>query len=326
MRPSMPFLSYSHHVPSPLRAALLVPALSVVFALAGQTAQQYVATGDSLLALDKPQRALDQYEKALELEQTAVNYLARSRALYRLDRMDRFLLDVDKALRMDSTLAEAHYQRALYAMRAEDLEKVEYHTTRALAHTEENKLRSLALLLRGEARADLKRINPAIADLEAGMAVGTQEVELMQTLARLYDAAGRHAESLAVLEQLCELDPYQVGHWSNRAFELIMLERYNDALPMVEKALELDRDEPVALSNRAYILLSMGKEDAAWDDVERSLRSYPANPYALRTRAILRLRKGDRDKACDDLTLAKALADIAEVDELVKEHCGSTPK
>ena len=118
--------------------------------------------------------------------------------------------------------------------------------------------------------------------------------------------------------------PWDVGHWSNRGYELTMLGRYDEALDMIEKALSIDKDEPVALSNRAYVYTLLDRDAEAWSDVERSLRNYPANPFALRTRAILRIRKGERAKACEDLTLAKALGGVPDVERLVKENCDTS--
>lgn len=301
---------------------LLLPFAATVRA---QGVAELIAQGDSLLALEKPQRALGFYDKAVEQGGTAEAYAARAKAWYLMERMDRFVLDVEKALKLDSTIATAHYQRALYAMRASDPEKAEYHAAKAVAHSKDPKLTSQGHLLRGEALAELGRTAPAITELEKGLAGSMTDPEAMRTLARLYDSSGRHADALAVLERLCDIQPTDVGHWSNRAYELIMLDRAEEALPIIEKALAIDKDEPVALSNRAYIYLKMGRLDEAMADVERSLRSYPANPHALRTRAMLRLRKGEREKACDDLTLSRALGGAPEVDLLIKEHCASTP-
>ncbi len=306
----------------PPRLLLATLAAALLSAVQGQDVERLISTGDSLLRLDKPQRALEYLDKALAQGPSARALLARSKAYYMLDRMDRFLLDVESALRLDSTLAEAHYQRGLYAMRANEFERAEQAGTKAILHAADELLRQKAYILRGEARAELKRQGPAIEDLERGSAGAHVDTEAMRTLARLLDLAGRHEASLKVLERLCELEPSDVGHWTNRGFELIMLGRFEEAMPMVEKALSLDKDEPVALSNRAYIHLKLGRDQEAWHDVERSLRSYPSNPHALRTRALLRLKKGERSKACEDLTLAKALGDIAEVNALIKEHCG----
>ncbi|MBL7980710.1 MAG: tetratricopeptide repeat protein [Flavobacteriales bacterium] len=295
------------------------------FPLAAQDVRVLLAKGDSLLELGKPQRSMDYYDQAVALGENAAAYAGRAKAWYTMERMDKFVLDVEKALKLDSTLAEAHYQRGLYAMRANDPEKAEYHAGKAAAHSTNGKLTAQAYLLRGEARADLGRAAPAIDDLERGLKGGMDDLEAMRTLARLYDSAGRHADALAVLERLCDIQPTDVGNWSNRAYELIMLDRTEEALPVIERALLIDKDEPVALANRAYIHLKMGKEQEAWSDVERSLRSYPANPHALRTRAMLRLRKGEREKACEDLTLSRALGGAPEVDLLIKEHCASAP-
>ena len=290
-----------------------------------QGAQELIAKGDSLLGEGKPQRALDYFEKAIIADASAPSYLGRARAWYLLDRMDRFLTDVEKALRLDSSSAEAHYQRGLYALRAEDPYKAEYHAGKAINHSEDAKLRAHAHILRGDALAELNHNDRAIVEFESGLAKGVDDPLAMRTLARLYDGTGRHADALALLEKLCVLEPQDVGHWTNRGFELIMLERYAEALPMVEHALEIDKDEPVALSNRAYVFMKMDRDKEAWSDVERSLKSFPANAHALRTRALLRLRKGEREKACEDLGVAKALGDVPEVDQLLKEHCGGPP-
>jgi tetratricopeptide (TPR) repeat protein len=290
-------------------------------ALLGQDAATFVARGDSLLAAEKLQRAMAEYEKAVKAEESVASFLGRARGWWAMERMDRFLLDIERVLRMDSTVAQAHYLRSLYSSRGDDHLKTIHHATQAITHTEDSVVRARALLLRGMARADMKQPAQAIDDLQRGLDGGVEDVEAMTTLSRLYDGVGRYEEALAILERLCELEPNNVGHWSNRGFELIQLERYEEALTMIEQALRIDKDEPVALSNRAYVRMQLGNDKEAWQDVERSLRSYPANPYALRTRAMLRLRKGETNKACDDLVLAKALGDLQQVEELIKQHC-----
>jgi tetratricopeptide (TPR) repeat protein len=291
----------------------------------GQRVTSLIALGDSLIAVGKASKALEQFEKAVDLESSARTYTARARALYPMDRMDRFLLDVEKALKLDSTYAEAHYLRALYSLRSSDPVGAEVHCTTAIRMANDSLLRAKSHMLRGEARAEQLKNEDAIRDLEIGTRKVRDDIPAMRTLAALYDGAGRYTDALVVLERLCELEPYDIGHWTNRSFELIQLERYSEAMSMVERALVMDKDEPVALSNRAYIHLKQGNDKEALSDVERSIRSYPSNPYALRTRALLRLNKGEREKACNDLTLAQLLGSIPEVDRLVQEHCSSSP-
>lgn len=312
--------------PSSLRHALIV--LSVLATIVAMGQSPHLAQGDSLLKLDKPQRALEAYDRAIGEAPSAPAYLGRAKANLALNRNDPFLLDLERALRIDSTLAEAHHLRAVYSLRGQDMPNAALHADRAVQMSRDEKLTAQSRLVRGLANAELKQPEKAIEDLEHGLNAGIDDLEAMRTLARLYDAAGRHEDALTVLEKLTTLEPYEVGHWSNRAFELIQLQRFDEALTMIEKALLLDKDEPVALSNRAYIHYHQQKDKEAFVDVERSLKSYPTNAYALRTRALLRLRKGDRAKACEDLMLAKVLANIPEVDRLVNEHCAdqASPK
>ncbi len=280
-----------------------------------------LAQGDSLMKAGKPQRAMEIYEKVVNSDPSAIAFLARAKAYDSLDRSDRFLLDVEQALRLDSTLAEAHFLRSQYALRAQDMHRAVHHAGKALDHSTDENVLARSRIIRGIGNADLKRTELAITDLEQGLAQGVDDVEAMRTLARLYDSAGRYEDALKLLEGLSVLEPNDVGHWSNRAFELIQLGRHPEALKIIEQALKIDKDEPVALSNRAFIYYHMGKDREAMQDVERSLNFYPANAYALRTRALLRLRKGDTVKACEDLALSKVLANIPEVNALLKEHC-----
>ena len=290
----------------------------------GPAAAWLVVEGDSLLRSEKPQKAVDKYTQAIDLEPSAANYSARARAWYQLERMDRFLLDAEKALKIDSTHAEANYQRALYAFRSEDYRLADRLTTRSLNHGVKGKLREQVLVLRGESRAELKRPKEAIADLKAGLNDRTDDPVALKTLARMQDMLGDHAASLAVLEKLCALEPNDIGNWTNRGFELSALGRYEEALAIYGKALALDKDEPTALSDRAFALMKLGRNQEALTDVERSLKAYPSNAFALRTRAQLRLAKGDREKACADLHLAHVLGGVPEVDQLIEKHCGGT--
>lgn len=286
-----------------------------------QDVSAIIARGDSLLRADQPQRALTSYDIAIEVSPEARCYVARARALYMLDHMDAFLLDVERALRLDSTNAEAHYQRALYAMRGQDPHRVVKECSSSLAHGVQDPLRRDVLVLRGEALASLGRDNEAIEDLRAGLTPDSKDAEALATLSRMLDATGRHEEALSILEQLCQLEPENVGHWTNRGYELAALGRNDEALAMYDTALELDKDEPVALSNRAQTLLQLGREEEAMKNVERSLRAYPSNAAALRTRGVLLLHKGEHEKACKDFHSARVLGGVDDVDTLIEQNC-----
>ena len=291
-----------------------------------QEVAKLIAEGDSLLAIDRPQKAVDKFTQAIEKDGSATSYSARARAWYQMDRMDRFLLDADKALKLDSSHAQANFQRALYALRSEDFHNAERYASTCIRHAPVP-MRSSAMVIRGQARAELKQNSGAIADLQEGLGDRTEDLPAMKALARAQDAAGDHAASLAVLEKLCAVEPFDIGNWTNRGFELSALTRYEEALTIYGEALALDNDEPTVLSNRAHALLQLGRFDEALTDVKRSLKSYPSNAHALRTRAILLSRNGEVDKACDDLRLARVLGGVADIDKLIEELCaGAQPK
>ena len=299
--------------------------LGTLLPLSAQDVGHLIEEGDSLLEAERYQKALDRFDQAVALQPSAYTYAARARAWYAMDRVDRFLLDVEQALKADSTHPEANYQRAMYALRGEDYRGAERYSDRGLRHGAAGTLNAKLLLVRGEANAELHRNEQAISDLRAGLERIPDDLDANRALARTLDAHGDHEGSLKVVEHLCDLEPDNVGHWTNRGYELVRLERWEASLAMFDKALELDRDEPVALSNRGFALMKLDRNEEALRDVEKSLRFYPANSFALRTRALLRLRKGELEKGCADLSLARILGGVEDVDALIKEHCGSVP-
>jgi tetratricopeptide (TPR) repeat protein len=307
------------------RSALLFLVLALAAVGRAQDAARLVAQGDSLLAIGRAQKAADRYTAAIALAPTAPNYAARARAWMNMDRMDRMLLDCEKALKADSLNPEACLLRAIYAFRSEDHRTAERMATRALEHGAKAGQRGQALLIRGQARTELKDHNGAVGDLREGLGNRTEDRDAMRSLARALDALGDHAGSLAVLEQLCAVQPDDIGNWTNRGYELAALGRYDEALTIYGEALALDKDEPTVLSNRAWTLWKLGRNDEALKDVDRSLKSYPANPYALRTRALLLLAKGHRERACNDLQLARIIGGVPEVNALIDAHCAGMP-
>ncbi|MCB0791591.1 MAG: tetratricopeptide repeat protein [Flavobacteriales bacterium] len=309
-----------------LRHVLLLCSVLPALSGQGQDPASLLSTGDSLIRTGHYQKALDAFDEAVKVAPSAATYSARARAYFAMDRIDRFVSDVQRAIALDSMYAEANYQRALYAYQGEDFPSAERYATRGLENAEDAALRTQLLLLRGQTRAELHSGISAAEDLREGLKARPDDIEANATLARVLDEMHDHEGALPVLAHLCELEPENVGHWTNRGFELAALDRHEDALAMYAKALDIDKDEPVALSDRAYSLLKLGREDEAMKDVEKSLRYYPANAFALRTRALLRLRKGDRDKACSDLSLARILGGVDDVDALIQEHCNNLPR
>lgn len=307
----------------PRPVLLMVLWSCTAYTCAAQDAAALIARGDSLMAAGSYQRAFSAYNDAVKLRPDAQSHVARARARYALDQLDSYLLDVEYALRLDSTSAEAHYQRAVYALRAQDPQRAVRHCNSAVAHGASGDLLQKVLLCRGEAHRDTGHDVEALDDLHHALGGDPRDVDGMTIMAELLDKNGRHEEALALLTKLCELEPGDVSHWTSRGYELAMLGRHKEAITAFDRALALEKDEPVALSDRAFSLMMLGREEEAMKDVERSLRFYPSNAFALRTRGVLRINKGMHDDACRDLNFARLLGGVPDIDRLYEQHCGT---
>ncbi len=71
-----------------------------------------VLDGVSSLNLNKPEQALQSFNRAIEIDATrADGYLGRANTLNTLERFEESLLDYNKALEIDPTLANAYVNR-----------------------------------------------------------------------------------------------------------------------------------------------------------------------------------------------------------------------
>ncbi|MEO8733976.1 MAG: tetratricopeptide repeat protein, partial [Flavobacteriales bacterium] len=202
------------------RSGFTLSFLFTTFSLLAQSADQMIAQGDTLLSQGRSKKALAKFDAAVKASPNAESYSARASAYYYMGRNNEFLSDVQEALRLDSLLPEANYQRALIAHAdAEDTAAVRY-ATRALGRAADLDLRQRILIVRGEALAKLGKTSQAIKDLSKGTADRMNDLDALRTLAHLQDLEGDHEASLASLEKLCKIAPYDIGNWSNRGFEL----------------------------------------------------------------------------------------------------------
>lgn len=314
-------ITFGRNMKAAPKALFSIIASAWIFTASGQDVEGTIARGDSLLASGDVKRALAVFNAAVEQSPSAATYTARARGWYYAGKDPRSMDDLQRALGLDSLYAQANYQAALFAFRNGNNAAVVRSCDIALRKEIEDRLKRHVLVLRGQAHAAMGHNKQAIADLEEGLDKSMEDVPAIRTLAALYDDAGNYAAGLALQETLCIVEPEDIGNWSNRGFELAQLGRYDEALPVLDQALRMDKDQPIVLSNKAYALAKLGRDDEAFTLVQRSLKNQGENAYALRTRALLYLRRGDRLNACRDLTLSKALENIPEVDELIKEYC-----
>lgn len=314
-------ITFGREMKADPKTLLAILAFACGVAACGQDVEATIAGGDSLLMSGDVKRAMALFNDAVERSPSAATYTARARGWYYDGKESRSAEDLDRALDLDSLYPRANYQVALFAFRNADYAAVVRFCDIALHTPTDDVLKRHVLVLRGQGHAALGHNKQAIADLEEGLGKSVDDIPAIRTLAALYDGAGDYAASLELQETLCTVEPEDIGNWSNRGFELNKLGRYEEALPVLDHALRMDKDQPIVLSNKAYALAKLGRDDEAFTLVQRSLKSQGADAYALRTRGLLYLRKGDRLNACKDLTLSKALGNIPEVDELIKEYC-----
>lgn len=199
-------------------------------------------------------------------------------------------------------LIEAHLgnpERALELV-TEGIQRLD----RELGADEHSLHRSVLVYNRAQVLASLNRLEEALADYRAVIAVDPHYPEYHFDAANLLHRLGRDEEALAEYELADRFGPPFPEVAYNRADLLLDRGDTSAALKGFDRALELDPDVIDAYLNRASVLADLGETESAIRDIDRGLGLDPSNGYLLALRGRLQYETGDIQAATMTLRAA----------------------
>jgi tetratricopeptide (TPR) repeat protein len=277
----------------------LVPGLlrSLVASVAGrgtpQTPQEYLDRGVSQRRAGKPEAAIADLTRALELDPAlATAFAQRALARNELGQQEAAITDFTQAIELDGTQADPYFNRGLTYLNLARLEAALADFTTASDLTPGD---ISTFAMRGEVKRRLGDAAGAIADLEHARSIATDRKD--------FDALEEMIRSVTSTTSMTGLPggaPYQgpgdAGDLYNEGNDLVEQGGYEAAIAAYTKAIERDPAFTFAFINRSLAQQYLGRLDLALADMTRAVELEPGFALAYYTPGQP-LRRDGRERA-----------------------------
>jgi tetratricopeptide (TPR) repeat protein len=307
---------------------ILLCIVCLVFSIVSnsQSTDSLVNKADLLLEKKKFTEALALYDKAMEKDSLNFDlYIGRGRVYSEIPEPQKAYNDYTKAIELQPQSAEGYHWRAILTYSLMYTEESIMDNTRAIDLATNDTVRMMAFANRGNAKQQKRDFQGAFEDYSRAYMYDSSGIGILNNMATVLDELGRADEATEYLKRVVKKDPKFVGGYINLGFQYTRLKRYREAVEYFNKALEIEKNNPLALNNRGLAKYYLKDYDGALSDINKSITIYPANSYAYKNRALVYIAKKQIEKACSDLHKATDMYFTqeygTEVEELLKCNC-----
>lgn len=178
-----------------------------------------------------------------------------------------------------------------------------------------------AMIGKTKAQRQQNKLNAAIKEINAAMAIEPNNIKVLTELAIIYDLLGKETLSAPIYREILERAPDQAASSNNVGLNYIALKQYDKAILAFERALSLDSSNTKIKNNLGTAFALRGNEEVAFSifkDTVGEAGAYNNIGYlyitqgrlddAERTlRKALELNPRDYEKARDNLDRVKQL-------------------
>jgi len=254
----------------------------------------YDKRGDASNNLKEYQRAIQDYDRAIELEPTAAIYYTDRGIVYtKLKEYQRAIQDYDRAIELDLNYAKAHNQRGNTYYKLKEYQRAIQDYDRAI------ELESTAAIFyanRGSAYSNLKEYQRAIQDYDRAIELEPTKVANYTNRGFIYYKLKEHQRAIQDYDRAIESDPNYASGYNQRGNVYLGLKEYQQAIQDYDRAIELEPSLPVFYLNRGFTYYELKEYQRAIQDYDRAIELESASPvfYINRSNAYRELKEYQR--------------------------------
>lgn len=215
-------------------------------------------------------------------------YTLRASSWWALGKPEKALEDFDKAIELGYEQAHAFASRGLFLASSGELEKAIADYNKALELDPED---VSPLINRAAAKMNQAKYDEAIEDYSTAIEKKREAKESVKSLlnqrAIAFKAAGKPEDAVKDFDALIKEDPKDFNATMGRGYVHFQQANYAEAVKDFARAIELKPEDPVARNNRGYNLFQIGEHADALDDYNEALALSPKYGLALQNRAWL---------------------------------------
>lgn len=208
-----------------------------------------------------------------------IAYLNRGHHWHRNNQPDKALADFNTAIEVNPEYAIAYLNRSSVYLERNEPEKAldDFNRYLTLIHPYDKK----------------------------GHLLNWQLSEMISYRGSIYYRTGRYKDALADFKTAIELDPFNAGHYFNRALTYMQLRQYPEAIRDLNACNHSDPGNPDIINNRGLCYLLAGNWEAALNDFNTVIMMNDGNPAYYLNRARVYRQLGRLPEAIQDVRVAE---------------------
>ena len=264
--------------------------------------------------LNKPQQALENFDKALDLNpNVAETWNNRGTIFNDLQRYESAVADFDKAISLNALYVDAYANKgkSLTLLKRSDEALAAYDKALSIKPDLEN-----AWLGRGDILSDLKRYDEALAAYHRALAIRPELEGAWLGLGNIFADFRRYDDAVAAYDKALSIRPDLASAWLGCGNVFTDLSRYDEAFAQYDKALSIKPDLENAWVGRGNLCGKLKRYDEALAAYDKALSINPDSKGAWLGRATVFSAQNH------DTEALKCLNTAIELDPLYAQaHC-----
>lgn len=269
------------------------------------TAWELVNSGISFTELGDFERAIQKYDRALELSpRYALAYLNRGAVYDKLDQPERAIEDYKKALEIDSGDPLAYLNLGTAYDKLGEFERAIDNYNKAL---EINPRYAQVYWNRGLHYDELGQFHQAIDDFNKALDIDSSYADAFVARAVTYNRLNEPNKAIEDCTRAIELNPRFAEAYLNRGFAYGKLGQIERAIEDYDDAIELNPGYAKAYNNRGNARTKLGQIEKAIEDYSMAIELKPDYARAYNNRGNAYCETKEPWQAIDDFSQSLAL-------------------
>ncbi|QMS87841.1 tetratricopeptide repeat protein [Nostoc edaphicum CCNP1411] len=266
------------------------------------SSQVFFRCGESYRSMEQYDKALQNFDRAIELYPQYLAAIANRGETYRLmERYEEALEDFNRAIELNPQDEWAIASRSLTHRSMERYEEALQDFNRAI---ELNPKYEWAIANRGFTYHLMKRYEEALEDFNRAIELNPKYEWAIASRGLTHRSMERYEEALEDFNRAIELDPKYDWAIANRGITYRSMERYEEAVQDFNRAIELDPQYEWAIANRGITYRSMERYEEAVQDFNRAIELDPQYEWAIAVRGLTHRSMERYEEALEDFNHA----------------------
>ena len=228
-------------------------------------------------------------------------YFYRAIAKIQLEDYQGALRDCNAAIERNPFSPGCYYARGYIYRQLNELGKAEADYTEALRFSPENRT---YMLLRADTRAEMKRYDEALDDIEHMLRREPQAASVWSEKGRICILKNDTLSALEAFTRATEYDKTNPAVWSALGVTSLMLNREDDAYVQLTQAINLGSKWAGDYINRGLIHYHRHNYRGALSDYDQAVKLAPKEAESYYNRGVMRQEVGDYNRALADFNKA----------------------